>query len=118
MHIPKQYFHDRLVLLLLSVNTFLAVLGSLLIFLKLDSARTTYTVQIRTNLGRLGGFKSGTATVFIGFVVFFIFVLVFHFILSARMYTQRKHFAITVLGMATLLLILGILVSNALLIQQ
>lgn len=118
MHIPKNFFHDRLVLLLLSINTFLAVLGSLLILLRLDGGRSTsYIVQYRSNLG-LSAFRSGGATAFTGFIIFFVFVLVFHSLLSAKMYTGHRQFAISVLAMALLLIILGIVVSNALLVLR
>ena len=39
MHIPKKYFQDRMVLLLLSVNVFITLLSSILILLRLDNGR-------------------------------------------------------------------------------
>lgn len=118
MHIPKNYFHDRLVLLLLSINAFFVLLGSLLILLKLDGGReTTYIIQYRSNLG-LSAYKSGGMSAFLGFVAFFVFIFAFHSILSAKMYTGHRQFAISVLLMGLLLLILGIIVSNALLVLR
>lgn len=118
MHVPKKYFHDRLVLLLLSVNTFLALLGSVLILLRLDSGRSqSYIVQYRANLG-LSAYKVGDATTFISFIIFAAVVLVFHTLLSMRVYHVRRQVAITVLGMGLLLLTLALIVSNALLILR
>ena len=55
----KQYFHDHLVLLLLSINAFLAVAGSLFILLRLStSSGTGYIVQYRASLG-INAFKTG-----------------------------------------------------------
>ncbi len=115
MHIPKNYFHDRTVLLLLGANAFLALLGSVLILLKLDSSRPDgYIIQYRANLG-LRAFKSGDSGPLLGFVVFSLLVFAFHTLLSVRIYSIRKHFAIAVLAMGLLLLALSIIVSNALL---
>lgn len=113
--VPKKFIHDRTVLLLLSTNTFLALLGSVLILFRLDPGRGGgYIVQYRSNLG-LNTFRSGTSSTLISFIVFAMFVLVFHTVLSARAYHHRRHFAIAVLGLGLLLLLLSLIVSNALL---
>ena len=115
MHIPKKYFHDRVVLLLLSVNMFLAVLSSLLVLLRLDTGRTdSYIVQYRANLG-LSEFKTGTSLEIISFILFSVIVLVIHTVLSMRTYHLRRHFSISLLGLALLLLSISLIVSNALL---
>ena len=52
MAATKKYFHDHLVLLLLSVNAFLAIAGSVFIVLRLSTSHGTgYIVQYRANLG-------------------------------------------------------------------
>jgi hypothetical protein len=118
MHIPKNYFHDRLILLLLSVNTFLAGLMSVLILLRLDSSRAeSYIVQYRASLG-VNSFKSGDGSTFIGFIVFGIFIVVMHTLLSMRVYSQHRRYAIVALSLALLLLIMALFVSNALLVQR
>jgi cytochrome c biogenesis protein CcdA len=118
MHIPKKYFQDRMVLLLLSVNAFITLLSSILILLRLDNGRSDgYIIQYRSNLG-LSAYKAGAATTFIAFILFSILVLVFHTVLSMRVYHVRRHFAVAVLGMGLLLLVLGLIVSNALLVLR
>jgi len=115
MHIPKNYFHDRTVLLLLSVNTFLALLGGILVLLKLDVGRPDgYIVQYRANLG-LSAFKSGGASTLISFIIFSALVLVFHTLLSMRVYHIRRQFSVAILALGMLLLLLSVIVSNALL---
>lgn len=115
MHIPKKYFQDRLVLLLLSVNTFLALFGTVLVLLRLDSGRSDgYIVQYRANLG-LDAFKTGGALDILAFIGFFVLVMAFQTALSIRIYSVRRHFATAILGMGLLLLAVGIIVSNALL---
>ena len=116
MATPKKYFHDRLVLLLLSINTFLALVGAAIILLRINpDASATYAVQYRSRLG-LNAFTSGSASEIISFAVFSVFVLVFHFYLSRKAFPIRRHFAIAILGLGTLLLSLSIIVSNALLL--
>lgn len=118
MHIPKNYLHDRLVLLLLTVNAFLAGLMSLLILLRLDSSKAeSYIVQYRANLG-VNSFKSGDGSTFITFIVFAIFVVVMHTLLSMRVYAQHRRYAIIVLSLGLLLLVMALFVSNALLVQR
>jgi hypothetical protein len=117
MHIPKNYFHDRIVLLVLSVNTFLALLITVTTLLRLVGTTEDYIVQYRANLG-LGAFTTGTYTAFIYFVFFSLFVLVFHILLSMKVYHLRRHFSVAVLAMGTLLLLLVVIVSNALLLLR
>jgi hypothetical protein len=118
MHIPKNYFRDKSVLLLLGVNAFLALLGILLILLRLDAGRPDdYIVEYRSNLG-LSAFKSGGAGTILSFALFSLLVLVFHTVLSMRVYVIRRHFAVTVLAFGLLLLLLSIIVSNALLVLR
>lgn len=116
MATPKRYFHDRVVLLLLSVSMFLAVLGSLLVLLRLDNSRSSgYIVQYRANVG-VDEFKTGSVVTLLSFVAYLGLVLVLHTMLSRRVYPLRRHVAIAILGMGVLLLIMGVVVSNALLI--
>ncbi len=118
MHIPKNYFHDRVVVLLLSVNTFLALLGSVLVLFRLDGGGSdVYIVQYRANLG-LSAFKRGGPEPLVSFVVFGLLVLAVHTILSIRVYPVRRQFAVAILALGTLLLCLSIIVSNALLILR
>ncbi len=118
MHTPKKYIHDRLVLLLLTANTFFAVLTTVLILLKLDSSRAEgYIVQFRPSLGLSAYYKSDSTGI-VSFAVFALLVLVFHTILSIRVYGIRRHFAIVVLGMGLLLILLSLVISNALLLLR
>ena len=119
MHIPKHYFHDRLVLLLLSINSFIAILGSLMTLLRLDGSRgDNYIVQYRQNIGLLSAFKAGGSGTFLGFALFSIAVLIFHTVLSMRVYSVQRQFAVVILVLCLLLLVLILLVSNALLVQR
>ena len=115
MHIPKNYFHDRIVLLLITVNTFLTLLVGVLVVLNMDFNRPDgYIVQYRANLG-LSAYKAGSSLVILSFIGFALAVMALHTLLSMKMYTHRRNFAIAMLGLGTLLLIVALFVSNALL---
>lgn len=115
MIIPRRYLHDRLVLLLLSVDVFLALLASLWVLLKLDAGRSAgYIVQYRASLG-ISRFKTGDASDLVAFIGFAILVLVLHTMLSIKAYPIRREVSIVILLLGMLLLLLSLIVSNALL---
>lgn len=118
MHIPKDYLHDRLILLLLSINTFFTALMSVLILLRMDSGRAdSYIVQYRANLG-LSAFKAGGSATFISFILFGFITFAFAVMLSMRVYPFQRQFAIVILSLSFLLLFLALIVSNALLVLR
>ncbi len=118
MHVPKNYFHDRLVLLLLSISAFLAVAGSLVIFLRLDSSKSEgYIVQYRANLG-ISAFKAGRSIDLLAFIAFLFLTFVIHMILSMRSYRPNRHVSIVVLALSILLMLIAIIASNALLVLR
>lgn len=115
MTIPKKYLHDRLVLLLLSINAFLMLLTSLWVLLRLDAGRSAgYIIQYRANLG-IGALKTGDASELIAFIGFAVLVLVLHVILSIKAYPIRREVSVIILLLGILLLLLALIVSNALL---
>ena len=115
---PRRYFHDHLVLLLLSVNGFLAIAGSIFTFVRLSTSHGTgYIVQYRSNLG-INAFKTGGVMELLSFIAFALLVLIFHTMLSLRVYKINRHFALAVLGMGILLLVLAFIISNALLVLR
>lgn len=114
----KRYLHDRIVLLLLTANGFFAILTTVLVLLKLDSSRAEgYIVQFRPSLG-LSAYYKGDSLDIVSFAVFSLFVLVFHTVLSRKIYDSRRHFAIVVLSLGLLLIILSLIISNALLMLR
>lgn len=118
MATPKKYIHDRVVLGLLTANTFFAALTTVLILLRLDSGRTeSYIVQYRPSLGLSRYFK-GDAIGIISFAVFAVLVLVFHTFLSIKVYRIRRTFALTILGMGLLLILLSLVISYSLLLLR
>ena len=114
----KQYFHDHFVLLLLSINGFLAIAGSIFILLRLSASHGSgYIVQYRASLG-INAFKTGTLKDLLSFVVFALIVLAITSILSHRAYKIHRQLAIAILSLGILLLSLTIIISNALLMLR
>lgn len=118
MTIPKRYLHDRLILLLLSVNGFLAVLTSLWVLFKLDAGRSAgYIVQYRGSLG-ISALKTGDATDLVAFIGFALLVLAVSVVMSIKAYRIRREVSVVVLSFGVLLLLLALIVSNALLVLR
>ncbi len=115
---PKDYLQDRLVLLLLSLNSFFAVIGTILVFLRLGSGRgSSYIVEFRSNLG-ISAYKAGKITDILAFVVFLIVVFGINMVLSAKVYDHHRNYSVMVLSLGALLMLLAIIVSNALLVLR
>lgn len=116
MATEKKYFHDKLVLLILSSNVFLTILGTIMLMLRLASGSPNYhIIQYRSDLG-LSAFKNGTALSLYAFIVFILLTLIVGAILSYRTYQVRRDYAIVVLSFDLLLIILSMIVSNALIV--
>jgi hypothetical protein len=114
----KKYFHDHLVLLLLSINAFLAIAVSLFIILRLSTSHgTVYIVQDRSSLG-INRFQPGSVTDILAFVVFAILTLAISIILSIGAYKIHRQLTIIILSLGILLLTLTVIVSNALLVLR
>lgn len=116
MVVSKRYFHDKLILLLLSVGVFLASLNTILILLRLGNQQTGggYIVQYHTNTG-IGAYKTGGIASILSFILFGLIVIGLHGVLSMKMYKVRRQVSVAILALGILLLVVSIIVSNALL---
>lgn len=115
MSSPKKYLQDKTVLLLISINAFLAVMIVLVILLRLDFNKTGgYIVGFRPILG-FDAYKKGSISDFFSLALFGLIAAVLHTWLSAKIYHMRRYVAVAVLGVGTLLLVLTLIVSYSLL---
>jgi len=116
MRIPKEYLHDKFVLVLASTNIFLAFLCAILIPLRgsVGQGIDSYIVQFRANLG-LSAYQKGNFLPLLSFVFFALAVLIINLLLSIQTYQLRRALSLTILGLGVLILLLAIIVSNALL---
>lgn len=118
MKVPKKYLHDRLILLLVSILGFLTVASSIWVLFKLDGGRSAdYIVQYRANLG-ISALKTGDVSEIVAFILFAFLVLAVHVVLSIKVYPIRREVSVLILTLGILLLLLGAIVSNALLVLR
>lgn len=66
----------------------------------------------------INAFKSGSSLDLLSFVFFGILVFIFNTIISLRAYLIHRQLAVVSLGLGTLLLVLALIVSNALLVLR
>lgn len=115
MPITKKYFHDRTVLMLLGINIFLVFLVIISMIFRLQlGGGSGFIVEYRSNLG-IGGYKTGSLSSLLSFIVFAVVVVGANILLSWRTYHIRRQMALLILALGILLLILCTVVSNALL---
>jgi hypothetical protein len=117
MDIPKKYFQDKFVLLLLSANVFITVLVIVLITFRIGSGHSDFIVQCRdcSNFQSISRFSNGSVLDIWAFGIFALAVAVFHTILSIRLFKINRQVSVIALGLGTLLLVISLIVSNALL---
>ena len=112
---PKTYFHDRLILLILSINTFLAIALILSALFALSSDNSAVFIrEYRSNLG-LDGYEAGGIKDILAFAFFSVIVYVFQIYSSTRIYHIRKHISLMILLITMVIYIFALLVINALL---
>lgn len=111
---PKTYFHDRLILLILSINTFLAVALVLSALFALSDSSSGFIREYRSNLGLDGYFAGGIKDV-LAFALFSIILYVFQIYSSTKIYHIRKHISLMILLITMVIYIFSLLVINALL---
>lgn len=121
MAASKQYFHDHLVMLLLSISAFLGLGAAIFVLLSLSSGHSSgYIVQCRdcSSPTAVNKFTNGSVSGLLSFVVFAVLVLAVHASLSFKAYKIHRQLAIAILALGILLLALTIIVSNALLVLR
>ncbi len=110
----KKYFHDRFVLLMLTVNIFIAFVTVATILLRLGDTGNSYIQAYRSNLG-LNAYQVGSLGQIVSFIVFSVSVLVGQFFISLKFHSIRKHASWMIMIFGGVLLVLSLIVSNALL---
>ena len=119
MSSQKHFIQDRLALLLVSLNAFLALAAVVLVALKLDSSKGTvnYIVSFRSSLG-FDGYTQGTAWDIVSFMVAAVHIFAVGLALAYRTYKIKRELSLGVLALTLPLLVLLIIVSNALLLLR
>jgi hypothetical protein len=110
----RKFFHDRFVLFVLTVNAFLASVSIISVMARIGGADENYIQFFRSNLG-LNAFTVGGVSEIISFPIFAAVVFAAHIVFALKFYEIRKSAGWAIMVMTTLLLLLCLIVSNALL---
>jgi hypothetical protein len=110
----RDFFYDRFVLFMLTINSFLTVVTILSVLLRLGNSEGIYVHSYRSNLG-LGGIEAGGVSEIISFIVFAVGIFAVHILLAIKFYKIRKSSSWAVLILTSLLLIMNLIVANSLL---
>lgn len=113
MHIPKHYFHDRSVLALIGANAALALLSISSVLLGVQSEENPTSIVAYRDTTKIGQISGPTNDLY-QFALFALIVTTASYILSIKLYAHRRHLAVGILGLNTLLLVLCIIIFNAL----
>lgn len=111
----NKFFHDRVVLLLLSFDVLISLSVGLVILLKLINLPSGYYpfVQGRFPSGQKI-YSTGSVASLYSLVIFIIFILIFNSFISYKTYPYKKNFSVVVLSLTLLLVALTFLVSQSL----
>lgn len=110
----KTYFQDRLILLILSINTFLAIALAITSLLSINDSDAGYIKEFRADLG-LDGYKAGGVFDMLAFALFSIILYAFQAYTSLKIYHIRRHISLVILLLAMIVYIFSLMVINALL---
>src|SRR5581483_6124460 len=107
MEIPKNYLHDRVVLLLITLISILTVIGVCVVMLRFDPSRNpTTVVAYRPNIsGTI--YQPGKTIDIYSLAVYMVLTAVLAIFLAAKTYAVRRHVAVFILSSAAFLLILS-----------
>ena len=113
----KKYIQDKIILLLLSINTFLVLMWTVITALRLagSSGTDNYFVQYRPGTGGIAQYQQGGIFDVLSFVIFMWVALGFVVFLSAKAHFMKRELALMVLGFGILLSLFTMIVSNSLL---
>jgi len=115
MHVPKNYFHDKTVLALLSALLFLVIATVLSIIARVITGDgSDYFVEYRSNVG-ISAFRTAGLADMLTFIWFSLLIAVFSIGLSIRTYHIKRQLSHVVLLLGGLLVLLALIVSHSLL---
>jgi hypothetical protein len=114
MSVTKKYFHDRFVLFLLTINSFLVLVVLATVVFRLGDTSTLYVKQYQPNLG-IDATTPGSVSDMLAFPIFAAIVFGIFSVFALKMYAIHKRYAWVLLLLATLLLLLTLTISYKLL---
>ncbi|HMT19366.1 MAG TPA: hypothetical protein PKD20_02370 [Candidatus Saccharibacteria bacterium] len=113
LKIPKHYFQDRSVLGLIGADLALFILSTLNVLLNVNPNENAMSIVAYRDTTKIGQIPGATTDLY-QFALFAGIVTFGSIILSMKLYAHRKHLAIGILGLCSLLLVMDIIIFNAL----
>lgn len=115
----KHFLQDRTALLLVSGNTFLTLVASAVVLLKLSSNQgaSNFIVSYRSSLG-INAFKTGAMSDIVSFILFALLIFTIGLVLSYRTYRLKRELSLAILGLTLPLLLFLIVIANSLLVLR
>ena len=115
MTTPTKFFHDRSVLLVLIIDSIIAITGILFVLFHLDASKgSTYIVQCRLCDTAAHEFQGGSALDMSSFIFFMLITFGLSLFISRHVYNERRHISLALLVMSGLLGIFALIVSYSL----
>jgi hypothetical protein len=111
LKIPKNYFHDKSVLALMSANGALVLIAVANVLFNVDSENSVSIVSFRQSRAIQ---VSGPTSELYDFALFALIVTVVSVFLSMKLYAHRRHLSVSVLGLNIVSLLLCLVVFSAL----
>ena len=116
MEQSQKYWHDRIVLGLITLIAFLVVIGVSVVLLRFDAAKSSTTiVAYRQNSF---SYVSGKPIDIYSLAAFMVLISVGAVATSARVYPVRRPVALFLLASTVFLLVLSTIVSNSIILKQ
>jgi hypothetical protein len=112
MRSKNTYFHDRVVLFLLTANAFLTAAYMIIFFVGFDQSGS-YIVQYRAG-ALVDEYKSGDAKAILAYPLFVLAVFIAQTVLSKKLHGLQKYAAWTVMFLSLIVIVLSILSTGAL----
>ena len=118
MTVSKKYFHDHFVLLLLSINVFLAIADTIFLIVRISTTHGNgFIVQYRPSVG-IDIYTPGNILGILSFIAFVWVAMVSNSLLSLKVYPIHRQVSIAILSLGVLLLLLAAIISNSLLLLR
>jgi hypothetical protein len=112
---PTKFFHDRVVLLLMIINSVITITGVVFILFHLDASKgSAYIIQCRLCDTAAHEFKSGSVLDMSGFILFLLLNFGMSIFIGRRIYTERRYLALSLLTSASILALFAVIVSYSL----
>jgi len=110
-NIPKNYFHDKSILALMSANGALVIVTIANVLFNVDTENNVSIISYRQSRAIQ---VSGPTSELYQFAIFALLVTVVSAVLSIKLYAHRRHLSISILGLNIVSLVLCLVVFNAL----